>query len=156
MPGSRLPVGRFWAYRSSSPSLGGGEGEGQGEGELIGCRGLCGGLVPPPPVAPAAVTSGRGGSGWLDGGITGCLCLRVAGDGSSWIGHLRMGRLGSGGGAGGAVLVLGALTGLRQSCSGSGGGALTSGDPGRGIRVASRRISSLARRRSSSTWLIFL
>jgi len=154
VPGGGLPVGRFWAYRSSSPSLGGGEGE--GEGEPIGCWGLCGGLVPPPPVAPAALTSGRGGSGGLDGGIAGNLCLRVAGAGASRIGLLRIGRFGKGGGAGGTVLVLGALAGLRQSCSGLGEGALAPGDPGRGIQVASRRISSLARRRSSSTWLIFL
>jgi len=154
VPGGGLPVGRFWAYRSSSPSLGGGDGD--GEGELIGCWDLCGGLVPPPPVVPAVVTSGRSGSGGLDGGIAGRLCLRVAGAGASPIGLLRIGHLGKGGAAGGAVLVLGALAGLRQSCSGSGEGALAPGDPGRGIRVVSRRISSLARRRSSSTWLIFL
>jgi len=55
-----------------------------------------------------------------------------------------------------ATLVLGGLTGLRQSCEGSGEGILVVGDPGRGIQVAIRRISSLACRNSPSILLTFL
>jgi len=108
-------------------------------------------------VVPTFDCSGSGGSGGLDTGTAGRLCLRVAGVGGSQIGLWRIGRRGRGGGAAAdAALVLGILAGLRQSCSGSGEGALGSGDPGRGIRVAIRRISSLAWRSSSSTLLIFL
>ena len=138
--------------------MGGGEGEGEGEGEPTGCWGPRGGPVPPPPVVPTAGSSRRSGSGGLDGGMPDRLHLRVAGVRASWTGLRRIGRLGKGGGAAGAdaVLVLGILAGLRQSCSGSWEGALGFGDPGSGIRVAIRRISSLARCNSSSTLLIFL
>jgi len=152
--GGGLPAGRFCTYRSSSSLLGGGEGEGKGEPTAR--WGPCGGPVPPPPVAPTAGNSERGGSGGLDSGIAGRLCLRAAGVGASQIGLRRIGHLGKGGGAAAdTVLVLGNLAGLRQSCSGSEEGALSLGDPGRGIRVAIRRISSLARCNSSSTLLIF-
>jgi len=154
VPGGGLPAGRFCTYRSSLSLLGGGKGE--GEGELTARWGPCGGPVPPPPVAPTAGNRERGGSGGLDGGMADRLCLRAAGMGASWIGLWRIGHLGKGGGAvADAALVLGNLAGLRQSCSGSGEGALSLGDPGRGIRVAIHRISSLARRNSSSTLLIF-
>ena len=146
VPGGGLPTGRFCTYRSSSSQLGGGEGEGEGEGEPTGCWGPCGGPVPPPPVVPTAGNGGRGGSGWPDGGMAGRLYLRVAGVGACRIGLRSTGRLGKGGGAAGAdaALVLGILAGLRQSCSGSGDGALGLGDPGRGIQIVIRRISSLA------------
>jgi len=145
----------FRTYRLLSSLLG--EGEGEGEGEPTDHWGPCGGPVPPPPAVPTAGNSGRGGSGGLDGGTAGRLCLPVAGVGASRIGLRRIGRLGRGGGAAAdAAMVLGSLAGLRQSCSGSREGALGLGDPGRGIRVAIRRISSLARRSSSSTVLIFL
>jgi len=154
VPGGGLPGGRFCTYRSSSSPLGGGEGE--GEGEPTARWGPCGGPIPPPPVAPTVGNSERGGSGGLDGGMAGRLCLRAAGVEASRIGLRRIGRLGKGGGAAAdAALVLGNLAGLRQSCSGSGEGALGLGDSRRGIRVAIRRISSLARRNSSSTLLIF-
>jgi len=155
VPGGGLPVARVCTYRSSSSPLGGGEGEGEAEGEPASRSGPCGGPVPPPPVVP---TAGNSGSGGLDGGMAGRLCLRVAGVGASRIWLRRTGCLGKGGGAVGAdaALVLGILAGLRQSCSGSGEGALGLGDPGRGICGAIRWISSLARRNSSSTLLIFL
>jgi len=123
-------------YRSSSSPLGGVKGE--GEGEPTGCRGPGGGPVPPPPVVPTAGNSGRGGSGRLDSGMVGRLCLRVAGAGVSRIGLRRVGRIGKGGSAASidAALVLGIFAGLSQSCSGSRLGALGLGDPGRGIRVA--------------------
>jgi len=145
VPDWSLPAGRFCTYRSSSSQLGGGEGEGEGEGEPTGCWGPCGGPVLPPPVVPTAGDSGRSGSGGLDGGMVGRHCLRVVGVGVSRIGLRRIGHLGKGGSAAGtdAALVLGILAGLRQSCSGSREGALGLGDPGRGIRVAIRRISSL-------------
>jgi len=143
VPGGGLHAGRFCTYKSLWSPLGSGEGE--GEGEPTDCWGPCGGPIPPPPVVPTAGNSGRGGSGGLDGGMAGRLCLQVAGVGARRIGLRRIGRLGKGGGATADVaLVLGNLAGLRQSCSGSGEGALGLGDPGRGIRVAIRRISSLA------------
>ena len=158
VPGGGLPAGRFGTYRASSSPLGGGEGEGEGEGELTDCWGPSGGPVPPPPVVPTAGNSGRGSSGGLDGGLAGRHYLQVAGVGASRIGLRRIGRLGKGGGATGAdaALVLCILAGLRQSCSGFEEGAFSLGDLGSAIRVAIRRISSLARRNSSSTLLIFL
>ena len=161
VPGGGLPTGRFCAYKSLSLSLsllGSGEDEGEGEGEPTGCWGPRGGPIPPPPVVPTAGSSGRSGSGGLDGGMADRLRLWVAGVGASRTGLRRIGRLGKGGGAAGAdaVLVLGILAGLRQSCSGSWEGALGFGDPERGIWVPIRQISSLARRNSSSTLLIFL
>ena len=154
VPGGDLPAGRFCGYRSSLSLLGSSEGD--GKGELTARWGPCGGPIHPPPVAPTAGSSERGGSGGLEGGMADHLCLRAAGVGASRIGLRRIGRLGKGGGAAVDVaLVLGNLAGLRQSCSGSGEGALGLGNPGRGIWVAIRRISSLARCNSSSTLLIF-
>jgi len=95
---------------------------------------------------------GRGGVGGPSAGITGRRRLLVGGAGVS-----RRGLRRAGGGMGAvAMLVLGCLMGLRQSCGGSGHGSLVVGDPGRGIRVAIRRISSLACRNSSSILLTFL
>jgi len=152
-----LPVGRFHWYRSSSLSslLGGGEGEGDTTLRL----GLGGEPPPLPPVPLAAGSGGSGGSGGgLEGGTTDRLCLRPGEIGVSRRGLRRAGRIGSGGGVVGAVaaLVLGGLAGLRQSCRGSRDGGLIFGDPGTGIWVAIRRISSLAHRSSSSTLFIFL
>jgi len=143
-------------YRSSSFSLGGGKGE--DEGEPTGWLGPGGGPILPPPAFLTAGNGGSGGSGGLDGGMAGRLCLWVVGVGVSRIGLWRVGRIDKGGDATGAdaVLVLDILARLRHSCSGSGEGALGLGDPGMSIRVAIRRISSLARRNSSSTLLIFL
>ena len=107
---------------------------------------------------PAVGHGGTGGSGGLDCGSAGCLCHRTQrGAGASWKGLLSVGCIGSGRGVAGAVaLVLDGLAGLRHSCRGSGNGCLLCGEPGRGIRVAIRRILFLACRRSSLTWAIFL
>jgi len=70
--------------------------------------------------------------------MEGRLCLRVVGAGESRIGLRRVVRKGGGAAGADAALVLGILAGLRQSCSGSGEGALGLGDPGRGIRAAIR------------------
>jgi len=112
--------------------------------------------LPPPPLAIGH--GGSGGSGGLDGGSAGHLCLRAGEAGASRIGLRSVGSAGSGTGAAdaAAALVLGGLTGLRHNCRGSGDGRLVFGEPGRGIRVANRLISSLACRSSSSTWVIFL
>jgi len=129
VPGGGLPAGMFCTYRSSSPSLEGGKGDPTG--------GPGHGGDPPrlPPAPPTAGSGGSGGSSGLDGGTAARLCLRVGGAGASRIGLQRTGRIGSGGGTAGAIaeLVLGGLTGLRQSCNGSGDGALAFCDPGRGI-----------------------
>jgi len=154
VPGWGLPVGRFCMYKSSSSPLGSGE----GKGDLDGCPGP-GGILPPLPPPPLAIGhSGSGGSSRLDGGSVARLCLRAGNVGTSRIGVRSVGRDGSGRGVAGAVaaLVLGGLTGLRHSCRGSGDGRLVLGELGRGIQVANRLILSLARRSSSSTWVIFL
>jgi len=152
VPGGGLPVGRFSTYKSSSPSLGGGK----GEGDPPRCPDLGGDPFPLPPMPSTASIGGSGGG--LDGGTAAHLVLPVAGAGLSWTRLRSSGCVGSGGGAAGAVatLVLGGLTGLRQSCSGSGVTTLVLGDLGRGIRVAIQRISSLASRSSPSTWFIVL
>jgi len=153
-PVGGLPAERFCMYRSSSSPLGGVK----GEGDLDGCPGLAGDPLPLPPLPPAAGHSGSSGSGVLDGGSAGRLCLHTGEAGASRIGLWSVGRTGSGGDAAGAVvaLVLGGLTGLHHSCRGYGDRRLVIGEPGRGIRVAIRRISSLACCSSSSTWVIFL
>jgi len=149
-----FPVGRFCTYRSSSSPLGGGE----GESDLDGRPGLGGDPPPLPPLSPAAGHGRSGGSGELDGGSAGRLCLRAGEAGASRIGLQSVDRAGSGGGTAGAVaaLVLGGRTGLRHSCRGCGDGRLVFGELGRGIRVAIRRILSLACRSFSLTLVILL
>jgi len=153
--GRGLSAGRFCTYKPSSSSLGGGE----DAGDSASCLGFGGEPPPLPPLLPAADNGGSGGSrGGLEGGIADRLSLRVGRKGESWMELWSVSRTGSGGGTADAVgsLVLEGLAGLRQSCSGSGVGVLGFGDTGRGIRVVIRRISSLARRSSSSTLFIFL
>ena len=154
VPDGGIPMGRFCTYKSLSSLLGGGE----GKGDLGGRPGLGGVLPPLPPPPPAIGHGGSGGSGGLDSRSAGCLCLHAGKVGASQIGLRRVGCAGSGRCAAGAMaaLVLGGLTGLRHSCRGSGGGSLVFGEPGRGIWVANCLISSLARRSSSSIWVIFL
>jgi len=148
-PGRGLPAGRFCTYRSSSSPLDGGK----GEGDLDGYPGLGGDPPPCPPLPPAAGHGGSSGSGGLDGGSAGHLYLHAGEAGASRMGLRSVGRAGSGRGTAGAVaaLVLCGLTGLRHSCRGCGDGHLVLGEPGRGIRVANRQISSLACRSSSLT-----
>jgi len=137
-------------------SLLGGNSGGDGVGGSGGDGGSDGG--PPAPI-PWGFLHGRGEacSGGM-GGMAGRRSLLVGGATGNQMGLRTAGRSGSGGGAEGTMgaLVLEGLTGLRQSCKGSGDGGLVRGDPGRGIRVAIRRISSLARHNSSSTLFIFL
>jgi len=111
VPGGGLPVGRFCTYKSSSPSLGGGE----CEGDPPRCTGLGGDPFPLPPAPPTAGIGGSGGG--LDGGTAARLILLVGGAGLSLTGLRSSGRVGSGAGAAGAIakLVLGGWTRLRQS-----------------------------------------
>jgi len=131
----------------------------EGEGDMASCSGLGG---EPPPLPPVPQTAGSGGSGGfgggLEGGIADRLSLRVGVMGVSWMGLRSAGRSGSSGDAVGAdgALVLGGRAVLRQSCSGSLVGVLGLGEPRRGIREAIRRISSLTRCSSSSTFFIFI
>jgi len=152
VPGGGLPVGWFYTYKSSSPSLGGGE----GEGDPPSCPGLGGDPFPLHPAPPAVGIGGSGGG--VDSGTAARLVLQIGGAGLSWTGLRSSGRVGNGGDAASAVatLVVGGLTGLRQSCNGSGVTALILGDLVRGIQVAIQRISSLACRSSPSTSFIFL
>jgi len=89
-------------------------------------------------------------------GTAGGRIFLVGGEKGSWMGLRRGSQFGSGGGVFVGALVLGGLTGLHQSCRGFGVGALGFGDPGRGIWVAIRRISSHVCHNSSSTLVIFL
>jgi len=151
---------------------GGSDGGPEG-GPLEDWGGVEGGLPPCTPAGPGAgglglacrLSSSRRclNSGVVCGGGAGGLVTEIAGRRSLLVGGAGANRRGlrrprGGGGPVGTVatLVLGGLTGLRQACGSSGDGILVVGDPGRGIRVAIRRISSLACCNSPSILLTFL
>jgi len=137
---------------------------GDGGGAEVGGSGVDGGFDGgleggPPAPPPWGFLHGGGDTCPVGiGGMAGRRSLLVGGAEASRIGLCSARQVGSGGGTLGAVgtLVLEGLAGLRHSCRGSGDGGLAFGDPGRGIWVAIRRISSLARCSSSSTLFIFL
>lgn len=138
--------------------LGGGCG-GEGVGRNGGVDGPDGGLDGGPPAAALCGFLHGGGDACLIGinGMAGGCSLRVEGASGSRMGLRKVGQVkgvrGSCGSAG--LLVLEGQVGLHHGCGSCGGEGPGAGEPGRGIPVASCRISSRACCRSSSICLTF-